>query len=191
MTAPRRHRARGGGDATTGAGSAALRGALLIGLAVVLGVILLGKGFDDGVVASGSDDDGAETGADDEGPDDPVTEQTTTTTVAARPPSEVLVFALNGFGGAGVAGAATDQLNAATYQTVPAADVPADQRVQASVVYFARGFEADAVGVATTLGLAPTTVMALPVPAPAQVPGGDVKGATVIVVLGPDYAPPA
>lgn len=191
MTAPRRHRARGG-DATTGAGSAALRGALLIGLAVVLGIILLGKGFDDGVVASGSDDDDdTEVDAGDGGDDDPITEQATTTTLAARPPSEVLVFALNGFGGAGVAGAATDQLNTATYQTVPAADVPADQRVEASVVYFARGFDADAVAVATTLGLAATTVMALPVPAPLQIPDGDVKGATVIVVLGPDYTPPA
>lgn len=188
MTAPRRHGR--GVDGVAGAGSAALRGALLIGLAVVLGIILLGKGFDGGLAASGSDDD-TELDTGDAGEDDPVTERTTTTVVAARSPSEVLVFALNGFGGAGVAGAATEQLTAATYQTVPAADVPADQRVEASVVYFTPGFDADALAVATTLGLPPTTVMALPAPTPLQIPDGDTKGATVIAVLGPDYSPPA
>lgn len=193
MTAPRRH----GTDPVGGGGSAALRGALLIGLAVALGVILLGQSFDDGIVAPNGDaaaDDPGDDGADDDGgegsvSDETTPDQTTTSTVPARSPADVRVYALNGFGGSGVAGAATTQLGAAMYVTVPADNVPGDQQVQASAVYFTPGFDADAVAVATVLGLAATVPTPLPTPLPPQVPGGDVKGANVVVVLGPDYAP--
>ncbi len=187
MTAPRRR----GADGVSGGGSAALRGALLIGLAVVLGIILLGQGFDDGIVSTSDDDAGQDEPDDSDGDaGGTLPDQVTTTTVAARAPADVRVYALNGFGGSGVAGAATAQLSAASYVTVPADNVPADQRVEASVVYFIPGYDADAVAVAATLGLPATAVMPLPVPAPPQIPGGDTKGANVVAVLGPDYAPP-
>ena len=190
MTAPGGRRQ--GGEGVAGGGTAALRGALLIGVAVVLGVVLLGKGLDNGIIPS-SDDTPSQREDDEDGSDGAAAggdeESTTTTTLAvARPAPEVKVLVLNGSGAAGVAGAGTDKAAAAGYQTAPAANVPEGQNVTASIIYFLEGYEADAQAVAGVLGvpLTETTIQPLPTPLPPSIPEGDIKGAHVVAVLGLD-----
>jgi hypothetical protein len=188
LNRPARRRASG---PVTGGGTAALRGAVLIAVAVVVGVVLLGQGLDSGFVSSSNDDgDTATTQGNDNGGDDEGT--TTTAAPGPRPAAQVTTWVLNGSGLQGVAGTNTDLLIAAGYATVPAAN--AAQDVPATIVYYAAGYEADAVAVTQVLGVASTAAQALPTPAPPAVPNGDIKGATVIIVLGPDIQnaqPPA
>jgi hypothetical protein len=189
MTSPRRGRT--GGDAPAGAGGATMRGALLIAVAVIAGVILLGTGFDrDAVTSTGDDPSDQASGngdgnGDDEG--DGGDEETTTTTAppTTHVPAQVRVIVLNGGGPTGSAGTSSTALTAAGYtarEPGDTADVPA------SVVYFNPGFDADAAAVATTLriGAAPQPMPATPpegAPAPTEV--------DVVVVLGPEFTPVA
>ncbi len=117
-----RRSSRGGG----GPGFSAARGAALIALAIILGVVLL-QNIDDG--NSGPVGDGgtsSTTGSPNSGP-------TTTTTVApgtastapttkpaAIPPAQVTVLVLNASGREGVASTLTNTLKAKGYKTLPA-----------------------------------------------------------------------
>ncbi|CAN5217530.1 hypothetical protein BH18ACT4_BH18ACT4_08350 [soil metagenome] len=184
MTGPRTGRSK---DTAAGGGGAALRGALIIGLAVVLGIVLLGKGLDSGILPSSSDQDDDTTDVA-TGEGGSIDETTTTSEAVARVPAEVKVYVLNGAGAPGLAGTGTDRVASAGYQTAPAENVPDGQDVAASAVYYVDGFEADANAVATVLGLpiVEGTVQPLPTPVPPAVPDGDVRGSNVIAVLGPD-----
>lgn len=157
-----------------------LKAAVLIGVAVLIGFVFLLKGFsqEGGVVdtgASGSDratSTTATTAAS--------VESTTTTTAQAKPPAEVAVMVANGSGKAGVAGSTASKLKSAGYTKV---DTVNANVVSKSSVYFAPGAEGDAAAVAKALGIDAAAVAALPSPPPA-----DPKGATVLVVIGPDKA---
>lgn len=198
MTSPRRARRTdgggggGGGAAGALAGTATLRGGLLIGAAVVLGVVLLGKGFDSGFLPSSSTDPSDElaTGGDDdegtdegEGGDDGTT--TTVLDVPTHPPAEVQVQVLNSSAPIdGSAGAATDALEVDGYVMLEAENA-ADQSATASAVYAIAGYEADAQVIATRLGIA-----AEPQAMPATPPAPAVAEAQIVIVLGPDFTPP-
>ena len=93
------------------AGAANLRGGILIAVAVVIGVVLLGKGFDSGFIGSSSGDPSDEAaGSDDEGTDEgDGADATTTTTTPAHAPAEVRVQVLNSSGPTGSAGTASDR----------------------------------------------------------------------------------
>ncbi|MGH9188016.1 MAG: LytR C-terminal domain-containing protein [Acidimicrobiales bacterium] len=183
-------RRRPGDNVLPGGGTAAMRGALLIAFAVVLGVGLLANSFDDEPRSTASPDDGGQTdgtgsGNGDDGND--TTETSEPETASTHPTAEVTAFALNGSGGTlqGVAGQTTDRLVALGYNTVPGDNT---DPVTASVIYYLAGYEGDALEVASALGIAETAVLAMPTPPP--VPGGDLKGAQIVVVIGPDYQPP-
>lgn len=164
------------------------RGAALVVVAVVIGLLLLRNGLDtsevvtsngggDGQSADGGDSDGAAT---DSGAGD-----TTTTTVALRPPAEVPTIVLNDSGVAGVAGTYSDVLASLGYQlTNPDganADAPGDAAT--TIVYFAPGFEAEALAVAAAIGAPDLAPTALPTPPP-----GPTADAAVVVVIGTDLA---
>ena len=139
VTAPKRS-----GGATPAGPSAVLRGAVLVAIAVVLGLALLAKGFpESGGKPSGSSDGETTTTAGD---------STTSSTAAALPhqPAEVKILVLNGSGLVGVAGQATDILNGKGYTTIPPANAPA--KVPATVVYYTEGYQADAEAIAAALG---------------------------------------
>ena len=163
------------------------RGAALVVVAVVIGLFLLREGLDTSeAVSTGSteatDSSQADGGTDsaDEGPD-----ETTTTTVAGRPPGEVPTIVLNDSGIAGAAGSYSDVLAAADYQlTNPdGANADAEGDAATTIVYFAPEFEAEAAAVAAAIG-APTLV---PTPLPTT-PPGPIAGASVVVVIGTDLA---
>jgi hypothetical protein len=159
-------------------------GLILIAVAVLIGVLLLAKGFsqEDGLVSLTTPEKQTTTttaaanapagaGAD---------EETTTTTAAANAPASVTVLVTNGTGKSGVAGTNADKLKAAGYTKVDTANAPTTAK---SAVYYAAGAQADAQAVATALGLDPSVVAAMPSPPPV-----DLAGATVLVVIGSDRA---
>ena len=164
------------------AGMAAGRGAILLAVAVVLGIILLNAADDpppDRVAAgvTEEEDDSSEE------PED-TTAPTTPLTVPPRAPQEVRVLPTNGTAVKGVAGKARDQLQASGYNVLAPTDA---QRATSSNVYFtSQDFEREAQAVAAALGLPSTVVVAFPSAPP--LPVSDGKGANVIVVVGPELA---
>lgn len=167
-------------------GTAAARGAVLVAVAVVLGLVLLSRGFDTGnFVANGpADDDRTTTPADDDDADgdaDDSPDDTTTSTVpTARPPGEVQVLVTNG---AGVPGAASTIAQALQSLGYAIAGIGNAEPATATAVFFTEGYEADAQAVAAALQAPPTAVAPLPTTPPV-----DSGSANVVVVLAEDVA---
>jgi hypothetical protein len=189
VTASRRGGRRDdGGDGL--AGGATVRGVALVAVAVLVGVVLLGKGFDTGFVPStgGSSndeqaDDGNDDGDDNGNDDGDGTTTTETVPPTTHQPAQVRVIVLNGGGPSGAAGTSSTALAADGYITLDAGNT--DPAVPASAVYFAPTFEADAAAVAARLNITAVPV-ALPNPPPNGAPAGQVD---VVVTLGPDFTP--
>lgn len=165
------------------------RGAALVVVAVLAGVVLLATGLDSGFLPSSSEtpSERADRPADDgDGDDGTTTDPSTTSTVppTTHVPAQVRVIVLNAGGPAGSAGTSSTALSAAGYVTLDAGNT---DDAPASVVYAVPGFEADAAAVAAVLGIA-APPQPLPEPPPPGTPAGQVD---VVVVLGPDFTPPA
>jgi len=163
------------------AGGAMARGVALIVVAVLLGVILL-RATDDAEPFRAVDTNGSTATTDTTVPgDDPVTDPTDTTLPEARNPAEVTVLVANGARINGLAGRVSDQLKAANYVVAEPDNTkaPAD----ASMVFYAAGYEADAAAVAALLSPAPATA-----PLPEPPPVDDMKGAQILVVAAADLA---
>jgi len=165
------------------------RGAALVVAAVVVGLLLLREGLDTSEAITATGDGGSETsdGASSDGSDgSDGSDDTTTTTVALRPPSEVPTIVLNDSGIAGAAGTYSDVLAAAGYQlTNPDGANEQDPSTvsDTTVIYFAPGFEPEAVAVAAAIGAPDLAPVAMP-----ATPPGPIAGASVVVVLGTDLA---
>ena len=206
MSAPRHSSGSGFGSS---AGGAAVRGAVVIGIALVIGFLLLqqGVGDDDLLVQSeaasnpsetgtgGGDGGTGETGgADPEGTTTPTTAVSnagslpTATTVPAdvRPANEVKVVVANAARVDGAAGRATEQLRALGYTTLPASN--ADEAADTSTLYYAEGYEPEALVMANEIGLDAANVAPMPDPIPISEPPAD---ANLVLLLGRDLAQPA
>ena len=133
------------------------------------------------------DDDETATGGDEtatEGDDETATGSSSTTTVAGqREPGDVSVLVANGSGVAGLAGQLSEEVGAAGYETAQPANIDEDAPVSSSTVYYADGYAEEAEALAATLSPQPPVA---PMPDPAPV--ADLRGATVLVVVGPDLA---
>jgi hypothetical protein len=167
------------------------RGAALVVVAVIVGLFLLRNGLDTSevVTASGeessADDGGGDTNGADDGSDvtDDGSATTEDTTPEARPPAQVPVIVLNGSGVGGAAGTYSEVLGSLGYQLTDADGANANANVPTSQVLYAEGFEQEAIAVTAAIG-APSLV-----PAPLTEPSpGEIVGASVVVVLGPDLA---
>lgn len=172
---------------------AQLRGGLILGAAVLLGIVLLAQGDDFVDVSTAevsADQDPTTTAPTTTGaPGDTTTSTSTTSTTTtttpggSRPPEEVQVTVLNGTTRAGVAASNTETLAAAGYETGEAGNTAPRPD---TVVYYAEGFEADAQAVQEALG-APATAEAFP----EEIIDGDGQNvassdADIVVVLGQD-----
>ena len=160
-----------------GSGMAAGRAAALLAVAVVLGIILLNAADDTSprqVAAGTEDSNGEETTTS-------TAVSTTVVTLPVRAPADVRVISANATDVRGVARKATDQLKAAGYNVLSPTDAA---KAPASAVYFVGDYMREAEAVATALGLPPTAVQPLPTPPPLA----DARGATVIVLVGPELA---
>lgn len=167
------------------------RGAILVVIAVVAGLFLLRNGLDTSETVRASNDDDEQAtesdGGDDASDGAPDDGTTTTTTVALRAPAEVPVVVLNGTTVNGAAGRYSEALAAAGYQM--GSDGNAEPDVSATQVFFAPEYEAEAAAVASAIGAPEGSVAPLP-----ATPPGEIGGAQVVVVIGPDLAstePPA
>lgn len=147
-------------------------GAILIGIAILIGVVLLVQGYDqEGALVTTAETD--QTAATVETPP-------TTEVPAARPPAEVSVIVANGSGKTGAAGALKTTLEGQGYTTVATADGPP---VTTTIIYYAEGYQPEAKALATAIGTNPAEVRVLPTQPPVEM-----EGATLLVVLGPDKA---
>lgn len=174
--------------------AAPVRGLLLIGAAVLIGMLFLSKGFDNGgVVALDTGDlpstdttvpSGVGTGTESTDSTDIIPGTGTTQPIATLP-----VYVANGSGVSGAAGTTTSQLTAAGYTSAIPPEGSAPTTPTTLVYYFedaTTSYQADAQAVAATIGAQPTAVQPLPAD-----PGFDIKNAVVVVWLGPDLAQPA
>ena len=159
------------------AGTAVLRGAILIIVAVVLGLILLNATDTNEPFTAAPDDDGngSPSTTVDEGGNGGGT--TTTTEATVRPPGQVSVLVANATSTSGVARQFSDDLAAQGYQMLE----PTDARTKPlpSGVFYIEGYEAEARALALTLDPAPP-VQAMP----AEPPVADLGGAHVLLVVG-------
>jgi hypothetical protein len=172
------------------------RGAALVVVAVLIGLVLLRNGLDTSEAITtnggspGSDSSDSTDGGD--GGDDGTDGTTTSSTVPLRAPAEVPTVVLNDSGVTGAAGKYSTALTALGYALTDVDGANADTAgdAAATVIYFVEGFEGEAAAVAVAIG-APETVAPAALPDP---PPGVVTGASVVVVLGTDLAgvdPPA
>jgi len=140
---------RGGGFARSMA-SSAVRGGVLIALAIVIGLVLLQ--IVDSAGDDGSSDDGVTVSSTPDETTPPATEPTDTTqpTTDTRPPNEIRVLVLNGADPeAPLAGTTTEALRSAGYQTIPPNNT--EQR-SGTVVACQEGFAPDAPALAIAVG---------------------------------------
>jgi hypothetical protein len=185
------------------------RGAILVVVAIAVGLFLLRNGIDtdvtrtddrasqttgatddgatdDGATDDGATDDGAtDDGATDDGAtDDGATDDGSTDPPddGVRPPSEVSVIVLNGSGLAGAAGRWSDGIAAYGYQMLPPDN--ANGRVEITQVQHQAGFEAEAAALVESLGSPPGVS---PQPLGGE-PPGPIANAQIVVVVGPDVA---
>lgn len=163
------------------AGGTAVRGAVLLAIAVVLGIVLLQSADDNDAfepVTAGRDGgSGNETAtATTRAPD------ATTTTLPVRAAGEVKVLTANGTGVRGLAGQYKDRLRAAGYNALAPTDASKKPHTT-STVFFTAGYEGDARAVAELLEIA--TVAPLPTPPPVA----SLQAANIVVVVGNDKAP--
>ena len=164
------------------AGAAMGRGVLLLGIALLIGIVLLNATDDQPPgtdVAAGTSSRGDNRG-DDNNNTPPASTTTTTTTQPAKTPQEVKVLVANGSSVKGAAKTANDKLKAAQYNALSPTDGPSTNDTAA---YYTAGFEREAAAVAALLEF-PTSVLK-PMPTP---PPMDAKTANVLVLLGTDHA---
>lgn len=182
--------ARSGGPARPGGSDPdqqRLLGLLLVGLAIVIGVVLLARGFSDenGLVAPAPEP--AATEPDEESRDAPPTtepsEGATTTTAPpgdAPDPGEVVVLVANAGGPSGAAGETSDRLADDGFEMLVATN--ATDQVESTEIQFGEGQEQGAQLVADALGVSSDAVGPLADPPPVA----DLTGAQVLVLVGPD-----
>lgn len=173
---------------TSGRDDATLRGAVVLVVAIVIGLALLARGGGGGGDDESADDtttttsttefDGAtsETMA-------PINESSTTAPEegGAREPSEVTVLVLNSTRIAGIAGEKNDVLAQAGYSTLEPANATTGELAE-TTIYAGTEFQADAEAVKALLAL-PDAVIA---EKPDESLGGASDEADVVVVLGQD-----
>ncbi|HWJ62455.1 MAG TPA: LytR C-terminal domain-containing protein, partial [Acidimicrobiales bacterium] len=112
------------------------------------------------------------------------TEDTTTTAATSdHSPSEVSVLVLNGSSQAGVAASTSTTIGESGYTMLSPSNAPAN--VDTTAVYYAEGYEADAIAVAQILGKGTDAVK----PLTEASLGGAEGDADVVVVLGADTPP--
>jgi len=164
------------GSFSRSAGGAALRGAGLLAVAVMLGIVLLRNGGGDPYSAALRTVASPTPGVTVHAP------TATTITVPVRVPGDIKVLPANGTNVAGAGLVTFNRLKAAGYDVLAASNT--DNPASTSNVFFNPGFDREAQVVAQLLGLPDSAIQAMPTPPPVS----DTRGADVIVVVGPDLA---
>lgn len=176
MTAP---------EARSGGLDSNLRGFLVLGAAVVVGILLLASWGDGGgsAVETGGSDTTSTVDTGNLGSTTAAEAVTTTTTSGSdRSPSEVSVIVLNGSGQTGAAGTSSTTIGEAGYTMLTPGNATS---AATTTVYYVADYEADAIAVAGILGKGTDVVK----PIDEASLGGAEGDADVVVVLGADTPP--
>jgi hypothetical protein len=155
-----------GGDAARGASSAALKGAVLIGLAVLIGIVLLHQ-VGDNSTASAKSTSTTKPKTTTTKPKEHST--TTTTTVPITPPktpAEVKLIVLNGGAKTGAAGTMSDTLRHAGYTNQAQANDWAGHQQTGNTVMCKPGLDRESVALSQQTALQGSTVKPWPTPPP-------------------------
>lgn len=158
-----RQQSGGGGEVARGAGYAAFLGAGLIGLAVIIGIVLLqiGDRNDNGPASASQPSPTTTTTA----PVTTTTQQTqTSNTSAARPPSAVSLIVLNGGAAAGKAGDLSDTLRTKGYTNQTKANDWSGHTQTGNSVLCRAGLEREGTALAVVV---PNSTLHIPYPTPA------------------------
>ena len=151
----------------------AVRGALLIAIAIIIGIVLL-QAIDDGTGPIGDGGTTTTTVAPTTttSPASTSTTKPTTSTTkkggatgTVRPPQQVTVLVLNGSGQTGAATTLTNQLRALGYQTLTPGDAAAQT---GNTVYYASGYQKECTTLATVVG-GTAAVKPMPTPTPTEI----------------------
>ena len=179
-------RAPSGGAGGPG-GNAGARGALLLAVAVILGIVLLQQ-FDAPNVTTGQVSATSIPDTDETTTTRRVglttVPQVTTTAARARPKAEVKVLVANGAGVRGLGGSTTNALKEKGYTNI-AAPTDATTGVEKTAIQFVEGYEAEARELAGVLSLPATVVTRLASP---PVAAADIGDAKLLVILGTDVS---
>lgn len=154
------------------------RGAALLAVAVIVGILLLNKVDDSPTnVAAGAGTTTTTSRAN----------ETTTTTQAPHRPQDVKVLTLNGTATQGAGRRVSDNVKTQQYNMLAPVDATAATKAATrfTAVYFTPGYDVDARAIARYLAL-PATAVA-PYPA-TNAPVADSRTANVVIVVGPDLA---
>ena len=163
------------------------RAALLIVVALVIGVFVLNQGDD--VPSASSFDLPTNTTVDLPDLTSPTTvarAASSPTTLATRAPSSFKSIAINATNTSGVAAKATTRLTTAGYNALAPGDATASVKAntKSSLVMYAAGFQREAAVVASLFGLPASAVVPITVPPPST----SVKDASIVVLVGPGLA---
>src|SRR5215471_21227140 len=146
-----------GGDSSRGASSAALKGAVLIGLAILIGIVLLHQvGDNTSTAAAKSTTTKPKTTT-----TKPKEHSTTTTTVPITPPktpAEVKLLVLNGGAKTGSAGTMSDSLRHAGYTNQAQANDWPNHTQSGNTVLCKPGLDREAVALSQQTALQGSTV---------------------------------
>lgn len=169
------------GNRNAPSGTTATRGVVLVLFALIVGILLIVKGGGGAEVVSNPNDAIDVTTTTRRGSSTTVKDTTTNT---VTPPAQLKIIVANGSGERGLAAKTKDQLAFVGYTGATATDTTKGSSVTTSVVYFAAGLEADAVVVASVIGMPAARVAAMP--DPTTVPVSPIGDAQVVMILGPD-----
>jgi hypothetical protein len=153
-----------GGDAARGASSAAVKGALLIGVAIVIGLVLLRQVGDNTSTASAKS-----TTTKPKTTTTQPKENSTTTTVPITPaktPAEIKLIVLNGGAKSGSAGAMSNSLRNAGYTNQAQANDWTGHTQSGNTVQCQPGLDREAVALSQQTALQGSTVKPWPTPPP-------------------------
>jgi len=181
--------ARGDGSFARSAGRQTLVGAILIAVAVIIGVVLLHTAPSSVTTVSASANPPTTKAPHVTRPRTTVPNSTlpsiasTTAAPQAHPPGQVKIAVANGSGVPGLAGRIRAQLNSAGYNTsVPALNAAA---TPTTAVYYVSGYGPDATAIATGQLSLPAGVVK-PMPNPPPIAASQIPGVQVLVVAGTD-----
>lgn len=183
--------AAGDGSFGRSTGIQAGRAALLIAVAVVIGLLLLRHtpgGGSGTPISVGTNDTTStlpqttNTSVSVGGPGTTARSQATTSTAPQRAPQDIKVLVANGTSTPGLAGKISNIVHAKGYNTL--ASTNSTQKPAASIIYFQPSYSTDAAALAAKLSLPPTAVQATPQPPPVS----NLNNANILIVVGPDLA---
>ncbi|MEC7923579.1 MAG: LytR C-terminal domain-containing protein [Actinomycetota bacterium] len=186
------------------------KGVLLLGVFVAIGIIVLSEGFNDtsnmavspSVVKSSEETNEAPSTNEEETNEEAAASEETDTQESTgpvqaepvssgesvlHPPSEVRVLVANGTDVGGAAGAIREVLiSDQGYNGLPPVNATSEEVPEFSFVYYANGYDLDALNVALIINVDSRNV----IPMPSALPVADLAEANILVLLGSDLYPP-